>query len=130
MKMKKIFSFFLVVLFGSIFGFAIGFIIFSFGSLIGKSGNSDAAGIGQWLPMYSAFVSICYGVPFGVLFSIVGYFLFLEKTKITFELLFKLAAFTLLGGIVGALVGPPLAAFLGAVMFLVACKFLATKKTT
>jgi uncharacterized membrane protein YfcA len=120
--MKKMGSILNVLLLGGFWGFVIGFVLLSFGELIGKSGYSDQQGLGHWNPLLSAEEAIAYGLPFGIVFSVACYFLYLKNRELTSKLVVKLVTYTLVAGLIGAVVGPPLAAFLGIAAFIFACR--------
>ena len=110
------------IIVGALGGWICGFIILSFGAYIGESGNhgvGDDEGPGYWNPVVMFGLAGFYGMPLGLVIFPIGYLGFLQKVPIQRALLFTVIG-TLVGGLSGALMGPPPAALCGVVGFFIA----------
>jgi len=103
-------------------GWSFGFLLLSFGVIIGRSGNVGTGGSSGLLSeiLAAAGLAVFYGAPLGLLLFPIGSFLFLRKVPFQHGILYASAG-TLFGGLLGALAGPPLAALAGIVGFFCGC---------
>ena len=113
---------------GAIGGWICGFIILSFGFLIGRSGDR---GIGQeefgyWNPMVTFGLAGFYGMPIGAIMFPIGYLAFFQRASL-YEMLVFATTGTLLGGLCGALIGPPTAVLSGILGFFIAAVVCSAK---
>jgi len=127
--MSYFIKFFASIFAGAVGGWAFGFVILSFGSFIGRSGNTGQEGFGYWNPIPIFGLAGFYGMPLGAIMFPIGYFIFLQKAPIHKALLLSSAG-TLIGGLIGALFGPPIAALLGVVGFFIAASIADREKST
>ena len=96
---------------GIVGGAVCGAAILSFGDLIGHSGDTGTGYIGYW-NVASVWLGFIYGGSLGVVVTPIAYLAFVRK--IGFRKAFLPATIgTLLGGFVGAIVGPPFAVMTG-----------------
>ena len=109
---------------GYLGGVVLGFVILAFGGLAGRSGTTGTEFFGYWNPTSLLFFSGLYGSLIGTVVAPAGYFLFLQEMppgSLRRAVLLSSAG-TLLGGLSGALVSPPVAAVTGCIGFLAGCK--------
>jgi len=100
---------------GIVGGAVYGAAILSFGDLIGRRGDTGTGYIGYW-NVASVWLGFLYGGLLGALVTPIAYLALVRK--IGFRKAFLPATMgTLLGGFVGAVVGPPLAVVTGVVGF-------------
>ena len=111
---------------GSVMGAVLGFLILSFGGLIGRSGTSGTEYLGHWEPAVACGSAARFGTYPGALCMPLAYFVCLRGTPHRrWPRAFGVGvAFTLGGGVLGALTGPFSALITGVVGFLVACLVL------
>jgi hypothetical protein len=96
---------------GIVGGGACGAAILSFGDLIGRSGDTGTGYVGYW-NVASVWLSFLYGGLLGALVTPIAYVTLVRK--VGFQKAFMPATIgTLLGGFLGALVGPPFAVLTG-----------------
>ena len=107
---------------GFIGGCFCGFVILSFGALIGRSGDTGYEYIGYWSPAYICLGGI-YGGPLGFIFYPFGYIIFLRGIPLNrlFAVIWKIGAFTITGGCIGCIVNQFLAVFTGLFGFYIGC---------
>jgi hypothetical protein len=108
---------------GSIMGTVLGFLILSFGGLIGRSGTTGTEYFGYWEPGTAWGWASFFGALPGALGMPLAYFVCLREIPYKqWPRAFGVGvAFTLGGGVLGALTGPLSALVLGVLGFLVAC---------
>ena len=95
--------------------------ILSFGDLIGRSGDTGTGYVGYW-NVASIWLGFLYGGILGALVTPIAYLALVRK--IGFRKAFLPATIgTLMGGFVGAVVGPPLAVLTGVVGFFVTIRW-------
>jgi hypothetical protein len=111
---------FVSTLIGILAGAVFGSIFLSFGDLIGRSGNSGAEFVGSW-DVADVWLGCLYGGIFGALAAPIAYLTLVRKIGLRKAFL-PATAGTLIGGFIGALVGPPSAAFAGVAGFFIALK--------
>jgi hypothetical protein len=109
---------------GALGGWVFGFIILSFCDLIGRSGNSEP--LQPWNSYFSFVLASFYGMPLGLFIFPVGYFLFLRNVSLP-QALAVSSAGTLLGGLIGAAMGPPAAAVFGVIGFFLSSAFIGNR---
>ena len=119
-KLKE--SFFDILTFGWVGGFICGFIIFSFGMLIGRNGTNGTEFIGNWSPRVILFSQIL-GSPIGSILLIIAYYINSYKPE-RINFLLPTAFGTILGGVIGSFIGPPLAAVTGCIGFFITWQFI------
>jgi hypothetical protein len=115
----------LSILLGTLGGAILGAVILSFGDLIGRSGSTGAEFVGYW-NIDSVWLGCLYGGLFGTLAAPIAYFTLIHKIGLRKAFL-PATTGTLIGGLIGALVGPPSAAFAGVAGFFIAIKRAADK---
>ena len=108
------------ILLGTLGGAILGAAILSFGDLIGRSGNTGDDFVGYW-NIDTVWLGCLYGALFGTLAAPVAYITLIRKIGLRKAWL-PAATGTLIGGLIGALVGPPSAAFTGVAGFFIAIK--------
>ena len=101
--------------FGVIGGAACGIVIFSFASLIGRSGTTGADYIGAWNWSHIV-LGIMYGGFFGLFMGPLGYIIFLRQIGLRKAIL-PAAVGTIVGGCLGALNHIAAALFCGCIGF-------------
>jgi len=96
---------------GTLGGFLLGFLVLSFGGLIGRSGTTGSEFVGYLNPSVTVFEAATYGTLVGALALPAVWLAKLQQVRgRTLVLLLSLAAGgTLAGGLLGALGSPPLA---------------------
>jgi hypothetical protein len=105
----------LAILLGIVGGAVCGASILSFGALIGRSGSTGTEYVGYWV-IELVWLGFFYGGFLGALVTPIAYVTLVRK--IGFRKAFMPATIgTLLGGFVGAIVGPPFAVLTGVAGF-------------
>jgi hypothetical protein len=112
---------------GALSGWICGFIIIAFGHYIGRSGTTGTQYFGYWDPKSAWGLSEWYGKPLGQLMAPIGYFIFLQRTSLIRAWCVTMLG-TISGGLLGALVGPPLAVLTGCIGFFTACYYAGRSK--
>ena len=110
----------LSVLLGILGGAILGAVILSFGGFIGRSGNTGEEFVGYW-NIATVWLGCLYGGLFGMIAAPIAYLTLIRKIGLRKAWL-PAATGTLVGGLVGAVVGPPSAAFVGVAGFFIAIK--------
>lgn len=118
-------NFFLLMIPAGLFGgFVCGYIILSFGMLIGRSGTTGSEYPGYWTPAVW-FDALIYGGLIGAIMLPLAYVTVLQKAEPTKSWVLIVLG-TILGGAVGALISPPLAVVVGVISFFIICHLIAS----
>jgi hypothetical protein len=106
---------FIAILFGIVGGALCGAAILSFGALIGRSGSTGTEYVGYWV-IDLVWLGFLYGGLLGAFVTPIAYVILVKKIGFQ-KALIPATIGTLLGGFVGAIVGPPFAVVTGVAGF-------------
>lgn len=116
------FKFLKLLVLGFLGGWLLGFCFLLFGFLIGRSGNiGGGKEYFNLIEVLSIFgLAGVYGAPFGGVLFPIGYYTFLKNVPFRLGVRYAMIG-TLIGGLLGAIIAPPIAAITGIVGFFFGC---------